>query len=236
MLLSIVTVVRNGEACIIDCLDSIKQLKSLVAVEHIVIDGNSIDATVEICSKYDCLIFQQNGKGIYNAMNQGVVCSSGEFILFSNSDDYIDVEGLYKAIKILELTPEKNHFFAIKTFSNGGVSKLWAPRTTIYRKYSMPAPHPGMVVQRNLLLTELKFSEELKSSADFDMALHLVQIGNYQCHDIVIANFRTGGESSKFASILENSLVRTRHNLSLTVKVKGFVYDMLQFLREQFGI
>ena len=58
--------------------------------EWIVVDGGSTDGTVEILNEYkkhiDVFISEPD-KGIYNAMNKGIMQAHGEFLNFMNGGD-----------------------------------------------------------------------------------------------------------------------------------------------------
>lgn len=229
MLLTVITVVKNGQEHIEECLNSINSLKYKPNIEHLIVDGNSVDSTLAICKKYDCKIITQSGKGIYSAMNEGVRESKGHFVVFVNSDDFVDIKGLEKAYEIISQDMDMEHLFSIRTFKDDGSIRIWNPKSTINRKYAMPAPHPGMIIRRSLMENELCFSESLRSGADYKMATRLVEMGNYKCHDNVISNFRLGGVSSKFDSVLENNSVRAKIGTPLKYRVLGFIYDVYQY-------
>ena len=89
MKLSVITVVRN-------CADTIAETLGTVAeqshrdLEHIVIDGASTDATLEIVARHagpSVRIVSEPDHGIYDAMNKGVRLSTGQVIGFLNADD-----------------------------------------------------------------------------------------------------------------------------------------------------
>lgn len=231
MLLTIITVVKNGQDHIRECLDKIKELRIYADFEYIVVDGKSKDSTVEICKDYEVDILVQEGSGIYNAMNQGVKAAKGDFILFVNADDFIDPSGLQRAIACLEGEPHMNHLFSVRLFNDMSATKVWDPCKTISRSYAMPAPHPGMIIKRSLLLTELRFSEDITSGSDYEMALKLIKRNDYCCHNIVVSNFRLGGTSSHLRSILENNVIRANSGLSFDARYKGMLYDLYQFIR-----
>jgi glycosyltransferase involved in cell wall biosynthesis len=86
---SIITVVYN------DAVNLEKTIKSVISqtyrnYEYIVIDGGSKDNTLDIIRKYQhCITLWKSepDKGIYDAMNKGVLCAKGEFINFLNAGD-----------------------------------------------------------------------------------------------------------------------------------------------------
>lgn len=60
--------------------------------EYIVIDGGSTDGSKELIEQYHDKIdywVSEPDKGIYNAMNKGIVKATGEFLQFLNSGDYL---------------------------------------------------------------------------------------------------------------------------------------------------
>lgn len=89
-LISIVTVVKNGEHTLEKCIQSVLS-QSYKNVEYILINGNSTDKTNQIIEKYKHkinIILKEDDKGIWDAMNKGIMLSNGDIIGFLNSDDY----------------------------------------------------------------------------------------------------------------------------------------------------
>lgn len=88
--ISIITVTYN-------CHDVVeKTIRSVIGltypyIEYIVIDGGSIDGTVDIIQRYsDHIIYfvSEKDKGIYDAMNKGVAAATGEWVIFMNAGDF----------------------------------------------------------------------------------------------------------------------------------------------------
>ena len=72
------------------CIDSIYS-QTYGSIEHIIIDGNSNDGTLEMLKKEapKSLIYSEPDEGIYDAFNKGIKKASGKYIAFLNPYDYI---------------------------------------------------------------------------------------------------------------------------------------------------
>lgn len=88
-LISIVTIVYNGEAFIEKTIQSvIKQTYN--NIEFIILDGASTDNTSKIVdsySKYISKYISEPDNGIYFAMNKGLLVASGDWIIMLNAGD-----------------------------------------------------------------------------------------------------------------------------------------------------
>jgi len=87
-LISIITVTDNSGKNLGKCVQSVLN-QSYLYVEHIVIDNNSTDGTLEILHKYDSQV-DWDSRNIINtpdAINQGIKRSHGDIIHILNPDD-----------------------------------------------------------------------------------------------------------------------------------------------------
>lgn len=88
-LISIITITYNAEAVVLPTLISIKN-QNFKNFEHIIIDGASNDKTLDIIntSKIEnSIIISEPDKGLYDAMNKGILHSSGKYLIFLNAGD-----------------------------------------------------------------------------------------------------------------------------------------------------
>jgi glycosyltransferase involved in cell wall biosynthesis len=93
-LVSIITVVRNGEDTIETTIQSIIN-QSYPNIEYIIIDGKSTDRTVEIIEKYIDKIadwISEPDRGISDAWNKGISASHGDLIALLNAGDTFPVD------------------------------------------------------------------------------------------------------------------------------------------------
>lgn len=88
-LVSIVTIAYNSAETIWDTLHSVA-IQSYPNIEHIIIDGASKDNTLDIVRQFPHVkkIVSEPDKGLYDAMNKGILASVGEIVSILNSDDF----------------------------------------------------------------------------------------------------------------------------------------------------
>ena len=88
--LSIITVNLNNKAGLQKTIESVFS-QTFTDYEYLVIDGGSEDGSKELIKKYENKFVywvSEKDKGIFNAMNKGILKASGEYLLFLNSGDY----------------------------------------------------------------------------------------------------------------------------------------------------
>ena len=99
-LISVVTVSYNAVTTIEKTILSVIN-QNYSNIEYIVIDGGSIDGTVDIIKKYaDKITYwvSEPDKGIYDAMNKGIIVATGEWINFMNTGDTFYNENVFSEI------------------------------------------------------------------------------------------------------------------------------------------
>lgn len=107
--ISIIVPVYNTEKYLAKCLDSILN-QTLQDIEIIVVNDGSKDQSQSVIDRYAIKdhrifsIYKENG-GLSDARNVGLDNSTGEFIAFIDSDDYIESDMLEK---MYELTQRHN--------------------------------------------------------------------------------------------------------------------------------
>lgn len=88
-LVSLITVVYNGQELIADTLRSAIN-QSYTNIELVIVDGGSTDQTVLVAKQFSAHIgtlISEKDKGIYDAMNKGIKAAKGEWIYFLNAGD-----------------------------------------------------------------------------------------------------------------------------------------------------
>ena len=102
---SIIVPVYNVEKYIKKCLDSIFS-QSFKDFEVIVVNDGTKDKSMDIAKKYDVIIINQENQGLSAARNSGVKKAKGDYLIFVDSDDYIEKDLLKEINKSLDNNPD----------------------------------------------------------------------------------------------------------------------------------
>jgi len=89
---SVIVAIYNAEKTLRRCLDSLKS-QHFQEIEFVLIDDGSTDSSLSICEQYQAedsrfRVFHQENKGVSRARQTGLFLSTGEFIIYLDSDDY----------------------------------------------------------------------------------------------------------------------------------------------------
>ena len=104
-LVSIIVPVYNAEKYLSVCIDSILN-QTYENIEIILIDDGSTDKSAQICDEYTAkdkrvmVVHKKNG-GVSAGRNDGLMAANGQFIMFVDSDDWIDSETCKTAVSAM---------------------------------------------------------------------------------------------------------------------------------------
>lgn len=116
---SIIIPAFNVEQYLEECLESILSQK-FNDYEIIIIDDGSTDRTKDIAKlyakKYNSIIslYEQNNLGPSGARNTGLNVAEGEYILYIDSDDYINKGTIQRLIELIEMNSLDTLLFSCK--------------------------------------------------------------------------------------------------------------------------
>ena len=124
---SIIVPVYNTEEYINTCLDSIFN-QTNQDFEIICINDGSTDNSLDVLNKYknDIKIINQEHIGVSESRNKGINAATGKYIIFVDSDDYIDKELLQRIDSVTKNNPDLVRF-GIKTINGDEVNEFPAP-------------------------------------------------------------------------------------------------------------
>ncbi len=97
--LSLCMIVKNEEALLGQCLESVKSLVD----EMIVVDTGSTDRTVDIAKSYGARVYHHPWQGSFSeARNYGLQFASGDWILQMDADEALEQEDIHIVKKVIQ--------------------------------------------------------------------------------------------------------------------------------------
>lgn len=198
-LISVITVVFNGERYIQDCIDSVYMQKNRSEIEHIIIDGGSTDNTIDIIKnnaiKVDYYLTEEDS-GIYDAMNKGLTFATGKYVCFLNSDDMYTNDALL--IVSSHLSNCKPDVLCGRVLMvNATNLEVNEARKVSSRKLflDMTLNHPACFFERTLHL-KYKYSLEYKIASDYELLTRMRRDGvQFSMVEDFLVKMRDGGIS-----------------------------------------
>ena len=207
MKISIITSTYNSAATIRDTLESVRS-QDYPDVEHIIIDGLSLDNTLKIVRLFphvNCIVSEKD-KGIYDAMNKGIKTSSGDIIGILNSDDfYVDNQVLSDIVTLFKADPGLQCVYAdlnyVDTQNTSKIIRKWKSGEFFENSFKlgwMP-PHPTFFVKKSVYNQYGVFNLDMGTAADYELMLRFLE--KYKCKVAylprIIINMRAGGASNQ---------------------------------------
>jgi glycosyltransferase involved in cell wall biosynthesis len=202
---SIITATLNSVRTLTFCIKSVAA--QTLDAEHIIIDGGSMDGTLEIINKEQSKIskFQsETDYGPYDGMNKGISLAGGGIIGILNADDF------YPSVEVLSWVADAFSDQTVKACygdlnyvdseDTSRVTRNWIAgpfKPDDFLNGWMP-PHPTFFV-RSIVYKELGlYRLDLGSAADYELMLRFLYKHQIKTAYIpkVLVHMRTGGKSN----------------------------------------
>ncbi|KAA6329276.1 PGL/p-HBAD biosynthesis glycosyltransferase [termite gut metagenome] len=179
---SIITVTYNARKVLENTIRSVIA-QTYPHIEYIIIDGDSTDGTLLLIEKYRTHIhtlISEPDKGLYDAMNKGIVHASGDYLCFLNAGDSFHTDDTLQQVvqSFTEtglpdvvygetaLVDENGHFLCMR--------RLSTPKELTWKsfKQGMVVCHQAFFAKR--LLVE-PYGLQYRFSADFDWCIRIMK-------------------------------------------------------------
>ena len=218
---SIITVCLNSEKTIRQTIESVIS-QSYDNWEHIIVDGASNDSTVEIIKEYNSKYpekikyISEKDKGIYDAMNKGIKMATGDLIGILNSDDYYDSFAIESINDTVTTTKRTVYYGEEKYYENEKEVYCSILHHQFLDKYMIW--HEAAFVSKDIYEDFGLYNVEYKSAADYEYFLKLFLSKDVTFVPVykLIVNFRGGGMSSSYHSLMEEFEIKRKYNLIST--------------------
>ena len=254
MKVSIITATYNSVKTLKDTMESVLH-QSYDDIEYIIVDGASTDGTLEIIKSYEqkfsgrLKYISEPDKGLYDAMNKGILMATGDIVGILNSDDFLndvgiismvvdqlkdsDIDAIYGDVHYVN---DDNLAKCVRYYS----SKIFTP--ALMRLGFIPA-HPSFYCKTKVYREKGVFDLGFKQAADFELLLRLLYCERiktrYIPYDFV--TMRTGGLSSSglksHKAIMKDHCRALKHNnVSSNVFLLSlrYIYKVVELIATKF--
>jgi glycosyltransferase involved in cell wall biosynthesis len=208
--------------------------------EYLVIDGASIDGSVELIKSYSQYItkwLSEPDSGIYNAMNKGIQMATSDYCLFLNSGDWLADKNTLQ--NVFETNPTSDIIAGDIYFFDTDLGEIkWhvcsPSEVTAKNLFNNTLPHQATFIKRNLFDKYGFYNESLQIASDWQFFLEIIleHGASYSHYNGVISYFNMDGISCKPAT---TDLARQEQLAILENKYPRFIadYNLLEKLEKE---
>lgn len=233
MKVSIITATYNSEKTIKDTILSLES-QDYDDIEFIIIDGGSKDNTLAVAQEHSSRIskiISEPDKGIYDALNKGILHSTGDIVGFLHSDDVFtypsavsdivnsfsnnNVDAVYSDLNYVS---QKNMNKVVRKWHSGvfDIRKL---------KFGWMPPHPTFYMKKKKYDEWGAFDISYRISADYDSLLRYLYVHKASVFYLpkVLISMRVGGESNRS---LSNIIKKSKEDIDV-IKKNGLFWPVV---------
>lgn len=239
MLVSIITIVKNGMPFVSETIQSVIN-QDYEFIEYIVIDSVSTDGTVEYvlsCKDKVTKFISEKDAGIADAFNKGLSLASGDYIMFLNADDQLN-------------KPDVVTSMVNAIFSNNCPMLIYGDYETIDREsgdflsfgyvefseskliYGQVIPHPCLLTKKAYFDTYGTFDTDFKIAMDYEWLLRGVRKYKPVHISLIVTKIRNGGVSTQNRKAVISEIIKAlRKNSYINSKFEYFGIQFYFFSR-----
>lgn len=207
MKISIITINLDNKDGLKKTIESVINQTVYDKVEYIIIDGGSTDGSIDVIKEnLDNFSFwvSEKDNGIYNAMNKGIKVSTGDYLLFLNSGDYLKENNvLEKALPYLEYDVVYGNEWKVNERYKGPYEAKYPDKLDegFFRRTSLP--HQSTFIRAELF-KENPYSETFKIISDWKFFIEAFRGGKtYKHMPFIVSVYDCSGFSCQHLDLMQ---------------------------------
>lgn len=217
--ISVIVPVYNVANYVIQCLKSIKN-QTFQDFEVIIIDDGSLDGSADLVRKFISenkletkfhLIYKQNG-GLSSARNAGLGLAKGIWIMFLDSDDWLESDALMSLDTCLQKHPSDLVIGGYQAYNNATAeTEIWSAYSFSYGRlpenlavlpsfgYCWGRLYNTQIIRENNLRfdEQVKYGEDIAWQFDYARCIH-----SFSCTNNVVYNYRINRGGAMTSSLV----------------------------------
>jgi glycosyltransferase involved in cell wall biosynthesis len=235
-LISIITSTFNASAYIKKTIESINSNND-IAIEWIIVDGNSNDNTVELIQKFCSINFKiicEEDDGIYDAWNKGLSLSRGSWVTFIGAGDEFIPEGL--KIYTEYIIQEHYHYDFISSRvelldEKGKLVKIiGSPFSYKAHKKYMNIAHVGSIHKKSLFSKYGNFDKKYLIAGDYEFFMRCGSSLRSGFINKVTARMIAGGVSNGYKAIIETYIIQNNYSKNKIIPILNLYISLIKYL------
>lgn len=220
--ISVITASLNAAATLEGAIASVRA-QSGVRVEHILIDGASVDATPKIiarCRDHLACVVSEPDAGIYDALNKGITRATGDVVGLLHSDDLYAGPNVLASVAQAFEDPTVDGVYGDLQYVSfqdpDRVVRHW--RAGVFQptllKRGWMLPHPTLYLRRAVYERLGLYNLQYRIASDYEYILRLMSDPSIRLRYIpeVLVRMRVGGTSNR---TLKNIARKSREDLAI---------------------
>lgn len=238
ILLSIIVPIYNVEPFLRKCLHSLEQQDlAPERYEVILVNDGSTDHSGELCTElakqYENIkVIEQENQGVSAARNTGMDAARGKYMMFVDSDDYIEPDVIGRVVEVAERNQVELCFFLAEAFNEHGswptVRQPFAYNQVYTGEYIMLHGMKVSTVWMTLYLTKslkqakVQFQKAI-SGEDVEFCMMLYPLAHRILFtDILVYHYNC---SFSYSSLMRNKdVAKHRQTLLSTVEIVNDIF------------
>lgn len=182
MKLSVITVTYNAEKTLERTLKSVRE-QTYPYLEHLIVDGASHDATVELIRRYaqeKMRWISEPDRGLYHAMNKAIGMASGDWLCFLNAGDtFYRPDTVEKMMLAFDAENPPDILYGETAIVDDAGAFLHMRRLKAPDKLTWKSFKQGMVVCHQAFIVKRELAEpydlSYRFSSDFDWCIRMMK-------------------------------------------------------------
>jgi len=251
MKLSIITVNLNNAEGLRKTIESVIS-QTFTNYEYIIVDGGSTDGSVDIIKQYaDKITYwvSEPDKGLYNAMNKGILQAKGEYCYFLNSGDFLVDSNVLTSIFSNNLTcnfitGNRILFGPIENGVDKSVAYKTKGKVTLLNMMEGTLRHQSTLIKRKIFDEYGLYNENYKIISDWILFLRAIGLNGEEVQyvNVNIAYFDTSGISRTqkelaaqerkevITNYVPQSILRDYDNFFINIEIRDLAYGKFGFI------